>query len=428
MASIARGTKGSAGGGTAFVDATVIVASEVNTDFDTVYNEFNGGIDNTNIDDSAAIEVTKLDGYSDSASERRTETSPGVTGSESDATTLAGELERLRYKIHELGLGNSTVRNTTASGDDTYWIDTPMTGPNLIRNGNFAVGLESSVPPGWTNVNTATLALTTTGVTEGHTSMRALRITAAGGADEGVSQTLAGLKASTKYVVGCRAKATSGDTFKLVTTGADGSTFGDLTLTTTSTTYVTLAGVIVTDSTPTDIVVQLLASADGDIVDVTHVWVRECSGDRLPQSSTAWAYNESTATTAIASGTLTDTGLTISVVPPGPGYYIEVYGHIVLSNDSDDIFVLQLRQNGSEVMSSYGVCGKGTGSTPDVTSYSFSWLNRAATPGTTYTYTVFAAFDGNAGTLNLGEGAVVSTETATPASWIRCRAVLESAT
>ena len=37
-----------------------IIASEVNNDFNTIYNEFNGGIDNANIDSSAAIAYSKL--------------------------------------------------------------------------------------------------------------------------------------------------------------------------------------------------------------------------------------------------------------------------------------------------------------------------------------------------------------------------------
>lgn len=419
MATIARGSK--AAGGTSFVDGTTASAGEVNTDFDTIYNEFNGSIDNDNIDASAAIELSKLDGYSDSASERRTETSPGVTGTESDAANLQEELARIRYKLHELGLGISTIRNTTASGDDTYWIDTPQMGPNLIRNGNFAVGLESNVPPGWTNVNTATLALTTTGVTEGHSTARALRITAAGGTDEGVSQTLVGLKASTKYVVGCRAKATAGDTFKLTTTGASGATFGNLTLTTTSTSYVTLAGVIVTDGTPTDIVVSLLAAADTDVVDVTHVWVRECATDRLPMSNTSWAYNEATGTGAIGT-TFTDTGLTVSVVAPGPGYNLEVKVHVHGSNDSAEALAVQLRENGTAVAVGYVLVG-GTG-LADVGTAMYEYIKRDPTPGTTYTYTVFAAFEAAAGTLNLGEGAAIDGETAV--SWLMARAVLES--
>lgn len=43
-----------------FVANTTIDPSQVNDNFDTLYNEFNGNIDNSNIDSSAAIAVSKI--------------------------------------------------------------------------------------------------------------------------------------------------------------------------------------------------------------------------------------------------------------------------------------------------------------------------------------------------------------------------------
>ena len=43
-----------------FVDATTAEAAEVNTNFDTIYNEFNGSIDNANVKAAAAIAGSKL--------------------------------------------------------------------------------------------------------------------------------------------------------------------------------------------------------------------------------------------------------------------------------------------------------------------------------------------------------------------------------
>lgn len=412
---ISRGTKASAGGGTAFVTATTILADEVNTDFDTVYTAVNSILDGT-----SAIEPTGIDGYSDSSTERQTETTPGTTGSESDASTLAGELERIRYKLHEIGLGISTVRNTTASGDDTYWIDTPQMGPNLIINGNFAIGLESSVPPGWTNVNTATLALTTAGKTEGDANMRALRITAAGSANEGVSQTLSGLKASTKYVVGCRAKATAGDTFSLVTTGASGATFGNLTLTTTSTSYVTLAGVIVTDSTPTDIVVKLLAVADTDVVDVTHVWVRECSTDRLPMSNVHTGYSQITTDTAnhYTTGGWTDSGAgPVTIIVPSDGYTVEVRCLATVSSaNSGDNFAFRLREAGGGTLKTFYGC---IGTAQGTQSVEFSYVDRSPAPGGTLSYTLEGQPANNAMGRNHGESTTTFSETAVTSITVR---------
>src|SRR3990172_6494239 len=156
MTTIARGTKASAGGGTSFVANTDALAAEVEYDFATIYAEFNGNISDANVASGAAIEETKIDGQSDSAAERRTETTPGDTASPSDATTLAGEIARLRFKIKELGLGTATARQTTAAADDVYWIDTPQMGPNLIRNGNFPLNTTAagSAPDGWALVGT----------------------------------------------------------------------------------------------------------------------------------------------------------------------------------------------------------------------------------------------------------------------------------
>lgn len=45
----------------------------------------------------------QLDDYSTNAAQMRTETDPGEDGTESLAASLAGELERVRFIIHELG-------------------------------------------------------------------------------------------------------------------------------------------------------------------------------------------------------------------------------------------------------------------------------------------------------------------------------------
>lgn len=55
-----------------------------------------------------------VDDYSQNAPQMRTQTSPGTVGSESLATSLAGELERLRYVIQRM-IGSST----------TYWYEPP---------------------------------------------------------------------------------------------------------------------------------------------------------------------------------------------------------------------------------------------------------------------------------------------------------------
>lgn len=56
----------------------------------------------------------QMDDYSSTVGQMQTQTDPGESGSESQPTTLAGELERLRYAIAE-------IKGTT------YWYETAAT-------------------------------------------------------------------------------------------------------------------------------------------------------------------------------------------------------------------------------------------------------------------------------------------------------------
>ena len=90
----------------------------------------------------------------------------------------------------------------------------------------------------------------------------AVKITGAGAANEGISYTLSTLEASTTYAVSGWAKATAGDTASITTTG--GST--NISTTVTATSWTLFTGTFTTDATPTNIVLNLLAAADTDIV------------------------------------------------------------------------------------------------------------------------------------------------------------------
>ncbi len=70
-----------------FVDATTAEAAEVNTNFDTIYNEFNGSIDNGNIKAAAAIAGSKVDLTSGTGAITMTG-ALGVTGAATISTTL----------------------------------------------------------------------------------------------------------------------------------------------------------------------------------------------------------------------------------------------------------------------------------------------------------------------------------------------------
>ncbi len=237
---------------------------------------------------------------------------------------------------------------------------------------------------------------TAAAVSEGGTTARAIRVVAQASQVEGIQQTFAGLKASKKYLIGCRVTVVTG-TFRLVTTGASGVTFGNLDLSAVP------AGVYQTIS--------------ADEFHITHCWLRECATDPIPLSNTAWAYNEITAGVVLASAVFTDSTLTVNVVPPAPGYTIEVEASLSGQHGGTQAAVFSLRESGTEVD-----CGYLPVELNDRATMRFSYRKLNPTAGTTYTYTVFGRGDGG-GTFALNAAAI---GTETPKCWIRCRAVLES--
>lgn len=85
-----------------FSAGQTIKASETNANYDTIYNEFNGNIDNNNVKAAAGIAQTKIDDYSATTTQMQTTVDPGDVGTESPATNLQGEIERLRFKIKQI--------------------------------------------------------------------------------------------------------------------------------------------------------------------------------------------------------------------------------------------------------------------------------------------------------------------------------------
>jgi len=223
----------------AITSAMIVDGTIVNGDIadDTILN--------AKINSAADITLTKIGDASADAAGAATATDPGVSNSESLATTLDGELKRLRYAIERQALGIDAARfDATGTIEATYWGDLPVR--NLQRIPGINGVVTSGLPAGWTNVSTATLAQEAADAADKTAGKgRAIKITAAGSANEGISFPLSGLKASTRYFIGALMKATAGDTAKLTTTGADAtSAFRDITTTTTSTSWTWLTGVV----------------------------------------------------------------------------------------------------------------------------------------------------------------------------------------
>lgn len=99
-----------------------ILASDLNAEFDNVLSNFNPEM---------------LAGYSQNVSEMQTQTAPGTVGTESLATSLAGELARLRYQINAI-TGN------------TYWYQTPSASLSQLNSLVGAVAFGNKINSGRT--------------------------------------------------------------------------------------------------------------------------------------------------------------------------------------------------------------------------------------------------------------------------------------
>lgn len=153
---------------------------------------------------------------------------------------------------------------------------------NLVKNGSFeswSAGTANQAPDGWSMIGTPTDVSRDTGDRDNFGNPYAAKITSNGAGNEGLTVTFSNLKASKKYIVICRAKATSADTAKIWTTGGG----ANLSETTTSTSWVTLSGTFTTDATPTNIVLKIGSDTATDIVWFDAIIVLE--GEAIKQFS-----------------------------------------------------------------------------------------------------------------------------------------------
>ena len=397
-------------GGTAWKDGIVLSASELNSDFDTIYNDYNGNITNANVAAAAAIEYSKLnltslvvsgditdativnvdingsagidpekiDDESVSDAEQQGTTTPGITGSQTNATTLQAEIQMLRYAIQRLAHGNDST---------LFWFDPPTVHcGNLLYNGSFELHNAGATtePDGWTAVNTPDIAYSQTDLTEGWGEE--LHITANGGTEEGISMTLAGLKPTTTYSLRGRAYEVSGTSCTIRTTGA-GTEASVTTLS--SGAYETLSDSFITDATPTDVVVILEADEIGDVCKFDHISAVEESVDAVAAPSSLIAQDTVTGETALTISYVTFSSAAVTV--PDDGYYIKVIGTACARiTAGTGEMNSQLTENTVQV--DVGGCETDSGScnTP------LYHVNTNPTPGTTYTYDVdMKEFDGS---------------------------------
>lgn len=408
MGTVGRGIKSN--GTTSLADGNTIFASELNTDFDTLYTLVNGQVDNDNVSASAAIAATKLDDYSSTATDMRTQTSPGTSDNESLATTMAGELERLRYALWQIKVGTTAARND-GSAKGLYWGDEPVRGQNLCRNSSFEVkssSTASDAPDGWTAIGpptSCTLTDTTpgTGVSDG----KLVRITSAAGSD-GISQSFAGLKPRTLYYISARARVVAGgDILSITTTGGYASgEFRNFTRTVTSTSFAQYAGVVETDATPTAIVLRFVLTAAGDICEIDDVQFREINADIVSRMGYMAVRDTSTGTGALSnadSAFPAGDQLTAAVTVPAPGYWIRVSAVLrYTAGGTTGTFVGLLDETPASTGTATEVDTSAStqADNGELGFVTLSYLNSAPTPGETYTYSTSHICGAASGTAN----------------------------
>jgi hypothetical protein len=418
---IVRGNKSS--GGTAFQSGEIIKASEVNTDFDTVYTKINGNIDTGNLADGAvtsaklasgALDLANVadeqnttaelfehaDGVADAGLSKYPDRNAGTPNGL--ATTAAQEIYQIRKTLRRIALGDSVVTgdgDAGASGTQAKagaWFDPPFRGPNLLFNGDFELKetAATACPDGWTDIlggGAPTYSQQNQAVADG--DGKYLRIAADTAAEQGCSQTLTSLKASRNYLVVARVKDFAG-TCKIETTGDDDTT----------------------DFPAIDrSVVLKLVTNDGatDSCEYDHVGVYELNADPIPaarrvvayESSTEAACDVSSAAYTIVSadnGDACDTELSVSVTIPSPGCVVEVDGMFSgLKSSGSGLCeaILQIHEDAGAVgvahaISTMDEAGGGT----------VSWVNTAPTVGATHAYTIGVRSDCATGGQELHQG------------------------
>ncbi len=421
MAEVTRSNKSA--GGTAFVDGTDILATEVNDDLDTLYNEMNGGLDKDNISASAQIpnsalvdiDGTKVSDHSDNAATAATTTTPGDSSTLGSnlATNIEEEIERLRFAINQAkGYSGVEFRDSTDTNVAAAWVEPPVQGRNLLANPGFELfsGSSGDPPDSWTEVGTlATSGLVAAAnpTTGGH--KRTFNFTT-NASTEGISQTVEGLKASTKYLFGVQYTITSGGVLVESQGGlAAGNNYQDPSESDATAGGVeTIQQIVQTDATPTDLTIRILGSSGTDNVNLVQAWFYELSDEipavtppSIPEQTATVSSEISNVPATVNSATDWTTNWTdvpsldLSQYIPVPGYRLIYEVTLAWASDLDDsqyFFGFRLEQDdgstsvvdGPYVESSdqFGFSEDNAGGT-----ITLRHTVENPTPGATYTFT-----------------------------------------
>lgn len=408
-------------GGTSWTTNEVLESADLEGDVAAVVTQINGNLDSANIASggvgtdqlaagavtdakvsaSAAIALSKIDqtsagalgadavdDHSDNAATARAVADPGDSGTPSLATNLEEELERLRYAIKRLSLGVNA--DITDGSTPATWYDGAARPENLLHNGSFLD--DSATPQGWTINNAGSLTVAPTAfsgadLVEG--LGKYLKFSDAAGADTDGFQQSFSPKRSGKYLVTARVRDNTGDV-RLRTTGATG-TFGNLDQTSDTGAWATLAGIVQADTTPTAIVVRVSPGSGTTNFDFDVAWVAVQEITEEDQGLRGGGIVLYAASTSGTEATV-EAALDLSVIPPAPGYSIEIEARVNGAASGTDVVEIELNENASKV-SENRFAGAGGNEEGVVTT---SYVNTAPTPGTVYNYTVQVILSGSA--------------------------------
>jgi hypothetical protein len=271
----------------------------------------------------------------------------GVAGLEDSASTSAGAAE------DDVGHGRCWIDTDDnnrlyfyhgVAGDNTPaapgdgWKPAGGSSRNLIFHGSFegtdgdGDSTSTTIPYGWTASSAATFSYASAPVTEG---AGLAVVTTNTSTDDGIVQTLAGLRSSSGYRATVRVLPTT-DVCQLVIGGAARTApTGNEVETSTTGSYVSLGIDFFTDATPADITLTLQGEGATAVCTWDNVVVESFTGPETP--NVLFYEATSTATTAcddFYTGTCADI-VTIKVTPPGPGYFIVIFGTVRFTVDAD---------------------------------------------------------------------------------------------
>lgn len=119
-----------------FAPNTTIVSAQVDSDFDTIYSEINGNIDNANIKSGAAISASKIANTAATISDNNSFTGSNTFKKTIQTITTASDAATVTF---DLSAGN--IHQVTLGGNRTLALSSPSTGQVfLLRLVQDAVG------------------------------------------------------------------------------------------------------------------------------------------------------------------------------------------------------------------------------------------------------------------------------------------------